>query len=78
LPTTDAHVDKTNFKIVVLLTFGEEIKLSLASDKFGQSILTALAQKHHRHPKVSLAEYELKEGLLIINGLIYILSNKRL
>lgn len=68
------------FQIASLeVTFVNELKKKLATDTFGQDILNALKKQLPRHSQVDLAICQLnKDGLLEINGLIYIPDDLRL
>ena len=71
-PTTILGPDK--FQISSLEAgFSNEVKLKLETDAMGQSILKALHQKLLRHPHVDLGSCKMnREGLLEVNGLLYI------
>lgn len=68
------------FQIASLeISFINELKQKLAVDTFGQDILSALEKKAPRHPHVDLASCQLnQDGLLEINGLIYIPDDLKL
>ena len=70
-PTTILGPEK--FQIATLeLKFASELKEKLERDSLGQSIISALDKNFNRHPKVDLATCKINDGLLEVNGLIYV------
>ena len=70
-PTTILGPEK--FQIATLeLKFASELKEKLERDSLGQSIILASDKKFNRHPKVDLATCKINDGLLEVNGLIYV------
>jgi hypothetical protein len=60
--------------------FHSDIKNALLHDVLGKELIHALRTKANRHPKVALSEYEYhdKDGLLFVNGLLYVPADEEL
>ena len=67
-----------NFSISVITAWDDPISVALKNDPLGQSILKALNNHDQRHPKVALSECEVRNGLLLVNGLLYVPDNEKL
>jgi hypothetical protein len=59
-------------------SFTSAIRDALPNDFLGQEIIRALRDKDQRHPKVALSEWEYKDDLLFINGLLYVPNDEEL
>lgn len=74
--TNQALLRPENFRLMTIqahsLPIEPRIKSSLASDPLGQEIIQALSRKEKRHPKVALSECAYQEGLLYVDGLLYV------
>jgi hypothetical protein len=58
--------------------FHSDIRNALLHDDLGKEITHALRTKANRHPKVALSEYDYKDGLLLVNGLLYVPADEEL
>jgi transposase InsO family protein len=58
--------------------FHSDIKNALLHDDLGKEITHALCTKANRHPKVALSECDYKDGLLFVDGLIYVPADEEL
>lgn len=75
----DSILKPQNFLSFAATTnFHAEVSKSLATDTLGQSVIKALNSGDSRHPKVALAECSYSNGLLLVNGLLYIPDDESL
>jgi hypothetical protein len=58
--------------------FHSDIKNALLHDVLGKELIHALRIKANRHPKVALSECDYKDGLLFVNGLLYVPADEEL
>ena len=78
-PPVDSILRPENFLLsVVAQPLESTIKEALGKDKVAQNIIEAIKAKHQRHPKISLADCEYKDGLLLVDNLIYIPDDEAL
>jgi hypothetical protein len=58
--------------------FHSDIRNALLHDDLGKEIIHALRSKVNHHPQVALSECEYQDGLLLVNGLLYVPTDEEL
>ena len=71
-----ANFENHTFSTSILTTtYRDEILLTLQTDVLWQELIKTLKNGLKPYPQVLLRECEIKQGLLLVNGLIYISDN---